>query len=75
MDQQLRERVARAIYEQCMGARPWPDGDYPLAAAEREHWFAAADRAIAAMDDWWADDGFVLGPPAIVDVKPAEGVL
>lgn len=63
MDQQLRERVARAIHTHCR-ATPWPEGDLPLDAAERRHCYACADVAIAAVDDWWADDGYVLGPPA-----------
>jgi hypothetical protein len=74
MDVQLRERVARAIHAE-RTATPWPEGDHPRDVNEREFWYAAADRAIAAMDDWWADDGFVLGPPAVVDVRPTGGVL
>ena len=89
MDQQLRDRVARAIHAQCR-ATPWPEGDLPLDAAERRHCYACADVAIAAMDA--IDDDWPTGPcdcdgcrpvgtrswevePPIVTVRPVGELL
>lgn len=43
----LRDQVARAIHEECSGS-PWPDGGTVEQIAEREHWYACADRALEA---------------------------
>lgn len=82
VDEQMRERVAHAIQRQC-SALPWPDGNTRHEVDERAHWYAAADVAIAAMDDRWTDHDACDCPwcqtipvePEIVTVRPDGNVL
>jgi len=69
-----RERIARAIHEECSDSS-WPDGGTVEQRAERDHWFACADRAIEAMRD--GDDSITLEADgellAAVAINPRTG--
>jgi hypothetical protein len=50
----LRERIARAIADECRGNGGWPEGGGVYDRAERDHWHACADRVFEVLE---AGDG------------------
>lgn len=47
----LRERIARAIADECRGNGGWPEGGGVYDRAERDHWHACADRVFEVLGD------------------------